>query len=108
MNCSRIAEHARLVAGGIVTESVIHIGAVEEKIIGAAAGSVHGKRTERARRVGNLIWRASHAGVQVNELGVVASVHRQILDGIGGESAAKLGGGRLDVAEFLARNFDSL
>src|SRR5260370_36544714 len=61
-NGSWSAKHSRLVDGRIVAIAVIHIGAIKQVVICAATCPVHGKDAERSCRIGNLIWRASHAG----------------------------------------------
>jgi hypothetical protein len=63
---------------------------------------------ERTGRIRDLVWRACNAGIQVDELGVIAPINRKILDGAGGECAAEFGGGGVDDTLFLTRNFDLL
>src|SRR5258708_36659438 len=76
----------RLIDRGVIAIPIIHICAVKQKVVGASARAVHRKSAERAWRIRNLVWGASHTGVQVDKLGVVTSVNRQILDRGGGRS----------------------
>jgi hypothetical protein len=107
-NRRRIAEYTRLIDGRLIAETVIHVGAVKQEVVGAAAGAVHRELAKRSWRVGDLVGRTGHAGIEIDKLGVVASVNRQIVDRTGSDRAAQLGGGRLDVAQVLARDFHSL
>ena len=107
-NGGRIAEHSCFVDRWIVTVPVIHVGAIEQVIVRASAGAVHGKFAERARRIGDLVGRARHAGVQVNQLGVVAAIDRNILDLLGGQGSAQFGGSGLELGQELARDLDRL
>src|SRR5579872_2157439 len=47
-NCGRRSEHASLVDGRVVAVSIVHVGAVEKIVVGAAAGAVHGEFAEGA------------------------------------------------------------
>src|ERR1035438_10106698 len=62
----RSSEYTRLVNGWIITESIIHIGSVEQVVVRSAARAVHREFTEGTGRVRNLVGRASHARVQVD------------------------------------------
>ena len=50
-NCRGVAEYTRFVDGRIVAEAIIHVGAVEQEVVGSTARTVHGKRPERAGRI---------------------------------------------------------
>ncbi len=45
-NGCRVAEDARFIDGRIVAETIVHVGAVEQEIVGAAAGAVHREGSE--------------------------------------------------------------
>ena len=92
-----IAKHAGLVDGRIVAVAVVHVGAVQQIIVGAAARAVHRELAEGTRRIGDLVGRAGHAGVQVDQLGVVAAVDGNAFDGLRGQDAANVGGRGVDL-----------
>src|SRR5439155_6355328 len=54
----RRTEYARLIDCRVVAVAVVHVCAVEQEVIGAPPGAVHGKYTERTWRIGNLVRRA--------------------------------------------------
>src|SRR5713226_3653756 len=101
------SEHTGFVDGRVVAVTVVHVGSVEQVVVGAAAGAVHGKLAEGAGGVGNLVGRTGDAGIQENQLGVVASVHRHVLDRLGRDHAAHIVRSRLDQRQRFSGDFDS-
>ena len=74
------AEDARLIDGWVIAVAVIHVGAIEQVVVGAATGAIHGELAEGSGGIGNLVGRAGHAGIEIDELGVVAAVDGHIVD----------------------------
>src|SRR5579863_6329153 len=72
------AKHAGLVDGWIVAIAVVHVGAIEEEVVGAAAGSVDGKGAVGAGRIGNFIWGACDAGKQKDQFLIIAAINREV------------------------------
>src|SRR6266853_1399012 len=85
----RRGEYAALINGWIVPVAVIHVRSVEQIVIRSAARAVHGKFTKGSRRIRDLIWRACYAGIQIDQLRVIASIDRQVLYRLLRERASK-------------------
>src|ERR1700722_8457831 len=88
----RIAKDTRFIDRGIVAIAVVHIRTVKQEVIGPSARSIHGESSERSRRVADLVRGAGHAGIQVDQLGVIASIYRHVRNGFGGQGTAQLCG----------------
>src|SRR5438477_5897328 len=83
------AENTGFINGGIVAVAVVHIGAIEEKVVGATACAIDGKDSVGAGRIGDLVRGAAYTGNEEDELLVVATVHREIGDDFGFDDAAE-------------------
>src|SRR5438874_1033835 len=73
------AEHASLVDGGVIPVAIIHVCSIEEVVVRTPSCAVHRELAIGAWRIGNLVRRTRDAGIQIDQFGIVASVHGQIL-----------------------------
>src|SRR6266403_482160 len=103
-NCRRRGEHATLVDSWVITVAVVHVRAVEQIIVGPSARPVHRKFSERSRRIRNLVRRAGHAWIQIDQLRIITPVDWQISDALLRQRAAERGVRYLDQRKRLARN----
>ena len=107
-NGGRSSEHTGFVDGRIVAVAVVHVGAVEQEIVGAAARAVDGKHAVRTGRIGDLVGRTGDTGNQENQLLVVAAVDREIGDDRRFDDAAESIGSGFHLRQGVAGDFDGL
>src|ERR1700704_2042316 len=81
-NCRRRGENAALVDGRVITVAVVHVRAVEQIIVGPSARPVHRKFSERSRRIRNLVRRARHAWIQIDQLRIVEPIDWKISEAL--------------------------
>ena len=94
-NRRRAAPDARLVDGGQVAVAVVHVRAVQQVVVAAAAVAVQAEQSVAAGRLGRAHRIARGAGHQFEQLGEVASIHRQFAGLAGADGAARGVAGRL-------------
>ena len=68
------AERAGFVDGGVIAVAVVHVRAVEQEVVGAAARAVDGENAERAGGIGDLVGRAGDAGNEEDQFLIVAAI----------------------------------